>query len=78
MKTKRRAYREMNKRIGARIRQRRKSLGLSLAAVAAALGVSYQQIAKYEHGIDSISAARLHHLAHKMDVEMSCFFEEPL
>ena len=73
MKTKRRSYPEMNKRIGARIRARRKSLGLSLAAVGAALGVSYQQMAKYEHGTDAISAARLHHLAYEMDVEIEWF-----
>ena len=49
----------LDRRIGERIRLRRTELGMTQHQLAAALGVSYQQIQKYENGANRISAARL-------------------
>ena len=45
--------------IGQRIRERRRSVGMSQAALAEATGVTFQQIQKYEHGTNRISFSRL-------------------
>ncbi len=49
----------IHQRVGALIRDRRKELGLSQSALAEALGVTYQQVQKYENGSNRISASRL-------------------
>ena len=53
----------MNTAIGRRLRNRRILMALSLREVGDAIGVSFQQIQKYEQGDCSISAARLWQLA---------------
>ena len=45
--------------IGARIRARRHSLGMSQEQLAKALGVTFQQVQKYEHGVNRVSGSRL-------------------
>ena len=45
--------------LGARVRQRRKELGLSQDVLGRAVGVTFQQMQKYEHGTNSISFSRL-------------------
>ena len=57
-----------HRRIGAAIRRRRQIMGLSLRALAAACGMSLQQIQKYEVGVSSISAAQLWRMAHALAV----------
>ena len=61
--------------VGLRTRLRRKMLGMSLEELAAVLGVTYQQVQKYEKGVNRISASRLQHIARVLKVPESYFFE---
>jgi transcriptional regulator with XRE-family HTH domain len=61
--------------VGERIRQRRNELGISQGALGEALGVTFQQIQKYERGTNRISAGRLFGLANLFEVQLSYFFE---
>lgn len=61
--------------VGLRTRLRRKMLGMSLEKLAAALGITYQQVQKYEKGVNRISASRLRHIARVLQVPESFFFE---
>ncbi|WP_237215220.1 helix-turn-helix domain-containing protein [Falsiroseomonas oryziterrae] len=61
---------------GRRLRERRVQCGLSLAEMAAALGVSTQQARKYEAGLNAIPAARLPDLAALLGVQVAWFFED--
>jgi transcriptional regulator with XRE-family HTH domain len=60
--------------IGERIRARRTALGLVQEQVAAALGLSYQQLQKYENGSNRITVDRLLALAHRLEVPITYFF----
>jgi transcriptional regulator with XRE-family HTH domain len=51
-------YSSNDQLIGTRIRERRKTLGLTMVEFSQLIGVSYQQFYKYEHGINSVSAGR--------------------
>jgi transcriptional regulator with XRE-family HTH domain len=53
--------------LGLRIRQRRKSLGVSQTALADAIGLTFQQIQKYERGFNRVSFSRLVDIAHALD-----------
>jgi transcriptional regulator with XRE-family HTH domain len=61
--------------IGAKVRLRRKELGLSQQKLAAALGVTFQQIQKYEKGTNRIGAGRLMEIAGRLSVPITYFFE---
>ena len=61
--------------IGGRIRERRTELGLTQEQLGQRLGVSYQQIQKYETAANRVSAGRLYELACAFDVDVSYFFE---
>ncbi len=61
--------------IGQRLHQRRKKVGLSLAALAEKLGISHQQLYKYEKGLNSIPSDRLYYLSAALDVPLTYFFE---
>ena len=52
--------------LGLRIRQRRKTLGISQTALADAIGLTFQQIQKYERGFNRVSFSRLVDIAHAM------------
>lgn len=60
--------------VGARLAQRRVALGLSQTVLAEALGVSFQQVQKYERGRNRISASRLHRAASVLDWPVENFF----
>ena len=60
--------------IGQRLRMRRKSLGLTQCRVASVLGVSAQQLRKYENGTTRMSAAALYRLAYQLGVPIMYFF----
>jgi transcriptional regulator with XRE-family HTH domain len=60
--------------VGTRIAARRQALGLSQTALAERVGVSFQQIQKYETGINRISASRLHQIALALGDEPGSFF----
>ncbi len=62
--------------VGARVRLRRNLLGLTLQTLAKAVGVTYQQLQKYERGVNRIGASRLFNLSHVLDVPVSFFFED--
>lgn len=53
--------------IGHRIRERRRRLGMSQAGLAEAVGVTFQQIQKYERGANRVSFSRLLEIAHALD-----------
>ena len=60
--------------VGARIGLRRSALGLSQAALAQRIGVSFQQVQKYETGQNRISASRLHRAAVVLGASVDAFF----
>lgn len=60
--------------VGARISLRRSALGLSQAALAQRIGVSFQQVQKYESGQNRISASRLHRVAGVLGTSVETFF----
>ncbi len=65
-----------DRHVGRRIRERRVQRGLSLAEAAQALGLSPQQVRKYEAGVNGIPAARLPEIAALLGVSPAWFFEE--
>lgn len=64
--------------VGARVRSRRTQLGMSQSDLGDALGITFQQIQKYEKGTNRISSSRLHQLAIILKVTPPYFFEDPL
>ena len=66
---------EIDEHLGRRLRRRRRLLGLTQQQLAAACGVRFQQIQKYECAANRMSAARLWQLAQVLDVPVSYFFE---
>src|SRR5688572_4077516 len=66
---------DMDRHVGARMRERRIMLGLSPQKMAELIGVTYQQAHKYEKGINRIAAGRLHQIARALGVEVGYFFE---
>lgn len=66
---------DANAHVGRRIRQRRALLDMTQATLGAAIGVSFQQIQKYEKGTNRVSASRLQELANALDVKPLYFFE---
>ncbi|TCU20142.1 helix-turn-helix domain-containing protein [Rhizobium sullae] len=61
--------------VGGRVRLRRKVLGLSQGSLAEALGITFQQIQKYEKGANRIGASRLQRIAEILCVPVGFFFE---
>jgi len=62
--------------VGARMRLRRTLLGLSQMALADSIGLTFQQVQKYERGANRIGASRLFDLARVLDVPVSFFFDD--
>jgi transcriptional regulator with XRE-family HTH domain len=65
-----------DKHVGSRVRMRRLMLGMSQEKLADQLGLTFQQVQKYEKGINRISASRLQQVCQILDVPVSFFFEE--
>ncbi len=65
----------IDKHVGQRLRDRRRALDLSQQDIGQILGISYQQVQKYECGLNRISAGRMYILAHIMQVNVSHFYE---
>jgi len=61
--------------VGARLRMRRAMLGMSQSRLGSILGVTFQQIQKYEKGVNRISASRLKQAASVFDVDVDWFYE---
>ncbi|KAA0576101.1 helix-turn-helix transcriptional regulator [Azospirillum sp. B21] len=62
--------------VGSRIRLRRTLLGMSQQKLGEAIGLTFQQVQKYERGANRISASRLFHLTRVLDVPLSFFFDD--
>lgn len=65
---------KMNRAIGERLRAARLLRGLTLTKMSKALGISYQQIQRYEKGGNNITPAKLWSLARIVDVPITYFF----
>ncbi len=62
--------------VGSRVRLRRNLLGMNQTDLGKAVGTSYQQIQKYERGVNRVGASRLFNLGRALDVPVSFFFED--
>jgi len=62
--------------VGSKVRQRRTLLGLSQEKLGEAVGLTFQQIQKYERGANRIGSSRLFDLSRVLDVPVSYFFED--
>src|ERR1700731_1820873 len=65
----------IDRHVGSRVRMRRLMLDVSQTDVADALGVTFQQVQKYEKGSNRISASRLQHISQILQVPVPFFFE---
>src|SRR5262249_12532330 len=65
----------IDKHVGSRVRMRRMMLSMSQEKLGDALGLTFQQIQKYEKGTNRIGASRLQQIAHMLQVPVSFFFE---
>ncbi len=61
--------------VGGRVRMRRKVLGVSQERLAEALGLTFQQVQKYERGANRVSASKLYEIARFLAAPVSYFFE---
>jgi transcriptional regulator with XRE-family HTH domain len=64
-----------DKHVGSRVRMRRMMLGMSQEKLGDALGLTFQQVQKYEKGTNRIGASRLQQIAQILQVQVSFFFE---
>jgi len=65
----------IDKHVGSRVRMRRMMLGMSQEKLGDALGLTFQQVQKYEKGTNRIGASRLQQIALILQVPVSFFFE---
>jgi transcriptional regulator with XRE-family HTH domain len=65
----------VDKHVGIRVRMRRMMLGISQEKLGDALGLTFQQVQKYEKGMNRISASRLQHMSQILQVPVPFFFE---
>src|SRR3979409_1428245 len=65
----------IDKHVGSRLRMRRKMLGMSQEKLGEALKITFQQVQKYEKGTNRVSASRLQHISHILQVPVPFFFE---
>jgi len=66
----------IDRHVGARVKLRRMILGMSQDALGKALGLTFQQIQKYEKGINRIGASRLFELSGLLDVPIQFFYDD--
>ncbi len=64
---------EVDAHVGRRVRERRREIGISQEKLGTALGISFQQVQKYEAGTDRVSAGRLYVLAQALGVAIRLF-----
>jgi len=65
----------IDRHVGSRVRMRRLMLDMSQTKLGNALGLTFQQVQKYERGTNRISASRLHRISEILQVEVPFFFE---
>lgn len=68
--------RDIDVHVGQRVRQRRVLCGLSQTELANAIGLTFQQLQKYERGMNRISASKLWQISQVLDVPVQWFFKE--
>ena len=74
--TSRRGPHPIDVHVGFRVRLRRNLLGMSQEKLGRAIGLTFQQIQKYERGVNRVGASRLFHLGRALDVPVSFFYED--
>ncbi len=67
---------DVDRLVGLRITALRKARGLSQTALGTAVGVTFQQVQKYEKGQNRVGAGRLREISRLLEVPVSAFFEE--
>ena len=65
----------IDRHVGSRVRMQRMMLGMSQEKLGEAIGLTFQQVQKYEKGTNRISASRLQHIAHVLNVPVAFFFD---
>ncbi|ATQ41495.1 helix-turn-helix domain-containing protein [Caulobacter mirabilis] len=65
----------VDRHVGLAIRVRRRGLGLTQTALAGRLGITFQQVQKYERGKNRVSASMLHAMAEALETSVGAFFE---
>jgi transcriptional regulator with XRE-family HTH domain len=65
----------VDKHVGSRVRMRRMMLAMSQGNLGDALGLTFQQVQKYEKGTNRIGASRLQQISHILQVPVAFFFE---
>jgi transcriptional regulator with XRE-family HTH domain len=65
----------VDQHVGSQVRVRRMMLGMSQEKLGDALGLTFQQVQKYEKGTNRIGASRLQHISHILQVPVAFFFE---
>jgi transcriptional regulator with XRE-family HTH domain len=70
-----RAANAIDRKIGQRVRARRLEIGMSQERLAELLGVTFQQVQKYEKGVNRIAASRLFDIAAALELPVARFFE---
>jgi transcriptional regulator with XRE-family HTH domain len=70
-----RAANAVDRKLGQRVRSRRLEIGMSQERLAELLGVTFQQVQKYEKGVNRIAASRLYDISSALDVPVARFFE---
>ncbi|KQT83934.1 helix-turn-helix transcriptional regulator [Aurantimonas sp. Leaf443] len=66
----------IDQHVGSRVRLRRTMLGMSQEKLGESLGITFQQIQKYEKGSNRIGASRLQRISEVLNVPVSYFFED--
>ena len=61
--------------VGSRVRMRRQLIGMSQEKLGDLLGITFQQVQKYERGANRVSASRLHHMSKVLGVPIQFFFD---
>ena len=65
----------IDRHVGSRVRMRRMMLGMSQTKLGDALGITFQQVQKYEKGTNRVGASRLQHISDVLQVPVAFFFE---
>jgi transcriptional regulator with XRE-family HTH domain len=75
LQVKKKSAHPIDRHVGARVRMRRTIVSMSQGKLADKLGITFQQVQKYEKGTNRIGAGRLQRIAEVLDVPVSFFFE---
>jgi transcriptional regulator with XRE-family HTH domain len=73
--TEQRVTNAVDRHIGNQVRARRLAIGMTQEKLADLLGITFQQVQKYEKGVNRIAASRLYEITQALDVSVAYFFE---